>query len=634
MKRKTITQSLATVLLAVAMPLTAQVPQLINFQGRIAVGTTNFEGSGQFKFALVNADGSTTYWSNDSSSTGGGEPTAAVTLPVVKGLYSVLLGDATLPNMTVVPSSVFSNGDVHLRVWFNDGVNGFHHLTPDQRIAAVGYAMMAANVPDGSITGDKIAPGAVGASQLAPDAVMGSLDAAGVGFVPSGGVILSEQENNTALLDAGYVKILGTVPKPAWIELAEPETLRFEGETAIWTGSEVIYWGGTDFFFGDITNSGERFNPSTNTWTPMSDEGAPSIRSFPESLWTGSQMIIWGGEDFDLGGPANTGALYDPETDTWTEMSTGGAPLLMFPEVLWAGDRMIVWGGWDPIDGNPTNTGAMYDPETDTWAEISDVNAPVARDSAIILWTGTEMIVWGGFDIDGFPDDTGARYNPATDTWTTMSFVGAPALMYGFENPPVVFWSGAEMLIWGLSGFDEDLGTPIYAGGRYNPATNTWAAMSTEDAPNPFNLDAYDYKPSTAWTGTEMILWFGKDNNGGARYNPATDTWTPISQNQAPDQTSGNSRTLWTGTELLNWGGWFNDTGEYNYGSRYNPATNTWKKISSTNALFAYDPVPTVVWTGSQMIVMPHLEGSHGFLEPPYSYTPSDTDFFFIYQRP
>ena len=35
--------------------LHAQVPQLVNYQGRVAVGTTNFNGSGTFKFALVNA---------------------------------------------------------------------------------------------------------------------------------------------------------------------------------------------------------------------------------------------------------------------------------------------------------------------------------------------------------------------------------------------------------------------------------------------------------------------------------------------------------------------------------------------------------------------------------------------------
>lgn len=140
----------------------AQVPQLLNFQGRVQVGTTDFQGTGQFKFALVNADGTSTYWSNDG--TAAGEPAAAVSLPVTKGLYSILLGNALVPNMTILPATVFTNSEVHLRVWFNDGVNGFQQFAPDQRIAAVGYAMMAATVPDGSITAAKIAPGAV--SQL------------------------------------------------------------------------------------------------------------------------------------------------------------------------------------------------------------------------------------------------------------------------------------------------------------------------------------------------------------------------------------------------------------------------------------------------------------------------------------
>ncbi len=129
--------------LALATTLPAQVPQLLNYQGRVAVGTTNFDGPGQFKFAFVNADGSTTYWSNDGTSSNGSEPTSAVALAVTKGLYSVLLGDTTLANMVAIPNNVFSNEQVYLRIWFDDGVNGSQLLTPDQRIAAVGYALTA-----------------------------------------------------------------------------------------------------------------------------------------------------------------------------------------------------------------------------------------------------------------------------------------------------------------------------------------------------------------------------------------------------------------------------------------------------------------------------------------------------------
>jgi len=146
--------------------LRAQVPQLVNYQGRVAVGSVNFSGSGQFKFALVNAAGSTTYWSNDGTSAAGSQPTNAVTLTVTNGLYSVLLGDATVANMTAIPNAVFNNADVRLRVWFNDGSNGFQLLTPDQRIASVGYAMVAGGLSNGAITSSMIAPGAVGSAQL------------------------------------------------------------------------------------------------------------------------------------------------------------------------------------------------------------------------------------------------------------------------------------------------------------------------------------------------------------------------------------------------------------------------------------------------------------------------------------
>jgi hypothetical protein len=154
--------------------LQAQVPQLINYQGRVGVDGVNFDGSGQFKFAFVNAAGTTTYWSNDGSSTAGSEPATAVGIPVSKGLYSILLGDATQAHMTIVPATVFVHGDVHLRVWFSDGVKGFQQLTPDRRIAAVGYALMADSVSDGAITTAKIADGAVTSEKLAAGVVQTS----------------------------------------------------------------------------------------------------------------------------------------------------------------------------------------------------------------------------------------------------------------------------------------------------------------------------------------------------------------------------------------------------------------------------------------------------------------------------
>lgn len=154
--------------LALAPDLPAQPPAQLNYQGRVAVDGVNFDGVGQFKFALTNADGSVTHWSNDGTSSAGSEPGTAVSLAVVKGLYSVALGDLAIAGMTAVPTNVFAQANLRLRVWFNDGLHGFQLLTPDQPLTAAGYAVLAGNVPDGSISGPKLAPGAVGSANLAP----------------------------------------------------------------------------------------------------------------------------------------------------------------------------------------------------------------------------------------------------------------------------------------------------------------------------------------------------------------------------------------------------------------------------------------------------------------------------------
>src|SRR5262249_9123479 len=58
-----------------------------------------------------------------------------------------------------------------------------------------------------------------------------------------------------------------------------------------------------------------------DTWTATSTTDAPSARSAHTAVWTGSEMIVWGGRDgqFNL---LNTGGRYNPTTDTWTPTST------------------------------------------------------------------------------------------------------------------------------------------------------------------------------------------------------------------------------------------------------------------------------------------------------------------------
>ena len=175
----------------------ANPPGVLNQQGRISISGVNHDGSGYFKFAFVDAAGTTSYWSNDGTSGGGGgEPTSAVEVTVTHGHYAVPLGDTTVhANMTnAIPASVFADhDDVRLRTWFAMVAGGpFEQLSPDQRVTSAGYALSAsraqsvaelaiteAMLADGSVTTAKLAPGAVNTTILAPGAAGENIDTAG-----------------------------------------------------------------------------------------------------------------------------------------------------------------------------------------------------------------------------------------------------------------------------------------------------------------------------------------------------------------------------------------------------------------------------------------------------------------------
>jgi hypothetical protein len=125
----------------------AGAPTVVSYQGQVKVGDSAYDGTGYFKFAIVDAKVTTSYWSNDGSSTAGNEPKATVPLEVTGGLFNVLLGDTKLQNMTQpLEAGVFENTETYLRVWFSANGRDFTQLSPDRRIAAVPYALQAAKV--------------------------------------------------------------------------------------------------------------------------------------------------------------------------------------------------------------------------------------------------------------------------------------------------------------------------------------------------------------------------------------------------------------------------------------------------------------------------------------------------------
>lgn len=482
----------------------------------------------------------------------------------------------------------------------------------------------------------------------------------------------------------------------------------------LWTGSEVIVWSGTgtgSTLFGD----GALYNPETDTWRAMSQVGAPSARGGVCAVWTGTEMIVWGGND-----NTNTlgdGAVYNPQTDTWRPITSVNAPSartwIIAP--VWTGTEMIVWGGATRDFSATFGDGAKYNPTTDTWTAISSVGAPAGRNRSAMAWTGKEMVVFGGATgkFSNTYVNTGGRYNPTTDTWTATTTTGAPGVRihhsavwtgasvliyggftgsghasdctsyspeFGFQtvtgdwltqyfgsdyrhNPAALesvdadgdgftnvsefqaesdptsaesipalgewlqradnsvvparsiyasAWTGKELLIWG----GESIGVSYGNGARYSPHDNQWTRMS--DVNSPVNRSQH----ASVWTGTEFMVWGGYNGtqlNSGGLYNPQTDTWQAISLDGALTPRS-HPAMVWTGTEVIVWGG-VNLGENYGDGAIYDPHTDTWRGMSSTGAPAAR-ALPAHVWTGTEMIVWGGT-GAGGALGDGAAYNPT-----------
>jgi hypothetical protein len=356
------------------------------------------------------------------------------------------------------------------------------------------------------------------------------------------------------------------------------------GHTSVWTGTEMIVWGGVISKTGLSAETGARYRPSTDSWLPMSSEPGFAVPRWRHvAVWTGTEMIVWGASS------DSTGGRYDPSTDSWRPTSTGAncPPPRFMAAAVWTGTEMIIWGGQN---NGMIGSGGRYSPASDSWLPMSTgPSAPSARWSHTAVWTGTEMIVWGGVDGTGW-SNTGGRYDPVADHWTATS---TGASLAKRESHTAV-WTGSEMIVWG----------PGDDGARYSPSNDSWAVVAKRtDSPS------WRWYHTAVWTGSEMIVWGGRSGSdsisSGGRYSPATDSWLPTSTGASFPSGRSSHVSVWTGAEMVIWGGktTASEWSTTNTGACYRPAFDDWvptaRGASSPSARYGH----TAVWTGTEMIV-------------------------------
>ncbi len=583
---------LLLVFLALAATVQAQTARL-GWQGRVMAGGVPYTGVGKFKVALISEADGRTWWHNETANPFAAEPAYGVTADVTNGVFNITLGDTTHAGMSPLPTWVLEKPRLKFRAWFktNDAAN-YERLEPDQPLASTPSALVATALPSGSITAAKFAAGAVTGAKIVAGSVTGdavspgaivenfnTTGGIGAGIIPVGSLLMSRTPGDPNLLNGGY-------------------------EAAGKTSQFGNFW----------------FTPPT--------DGGPPPRSDFAAAWCGDRLVIYGGRIDGLDPPVETVITYSPDSQTWTPELSSGTDTFGRAEHrgVWTGSEFVMWGG--VLQGAAMDReGLTFRPANGQWAPVTEDGAPIARIRFTAVWTGQEMIVWGGRrDYGGVASlltASGARFNPSSGTWHALSSAGAPTARADHS----AVWTGSEMVIWG--GVTSEVSGTIACtntGARYNPATDTWSPLSTAAAPTG------RHEHVCAWTGTEMLVWGGRDASGplgtGARYTPSTDTWAPMATAAAPSPRS-RCASAWTGQDLFVWGG----TGTLSAvsgGSLYSPSTDSWLPVSSLDAPPAHD-APTAVWNGREII----LFGGRNFYGQPtadlYLFTPPED--FFLYRK-
>ena len=343
------------------LPTSQAIPPVLNYAGQVTVDGEPFDGAGLFKFALVNTDGNSTYWSNDGTSSSGSEPTASVSISVNGGLYSTLLGNTAIQGMSAIYPTIFQqHSDAKLRVWFNDGTNGFQQLTPDRPFASVPYAFTA-----GSANSSKaVESGTITKSMLGND-VLTDLNRTVTANEMAQNTITTAQLNEQILK---YLKPEITVSPqaPGLIFSGQSMNLTSQAQgkylTYQWqrNGQPIAGATGPSFSISDVNGSlhdgnysvvvSNDFGSVTSAITPLQVDGTPSAHTVAS---ISMEMIFCPPGTFTMGSPTSESGRGTDETQHQVTLTNGF--YLGKYEVTQAQYQTVMNGNPEGLSADPSN---------------------------------------------------------------------------------------------------------------------------------------------------------------------------------------------------------------------------------------------------------------------------------------
>ena len=401
------------------------------------------------------------------------------------------------------------------------------------------------------------------------------IDIAGLGVVTDGGycgdIYLKVQPGDppqgpgcASACPAPYPCTCGTCP---WIQTPPMLQARF-GAQALWTGEEVLVFGGGDGLGSPFT--AERWNPSKNDGfqpitLPFVEPGTPGTTGpWFRAFWTGTEAVV----------------IMDKRQFTF-DPTSGVVKLVPLPPIVrtpvgaivWTGESLYWWGG----DSGPNDLPhiAAWRHETG-WVDMpfpSDYLLPSPIEPPCITTLDGDIYVFdpksprnpaAGFD----PEKAiMLRFSAAATTWTALAQTSGSDLHCNkYADQLVLFKAFPD----GIALIPEKAVSPTSRGAIWWRSTQDWSPIGDV----PFE-SAYNQMGGTIWANGSFVLipgWYTDPVTAGMMFDtlptpvpiaadwpltfdPYSGVFGYLTSVGFPKHDQASMAWTWTGKELFAFGG-------------------------------------------------------------------------------
>jgi len=222
---------------------------------------------------------------------------------------------------------------------------------------------------------------------------------------------------------------------PSWVQIADMTTARTLHTATLLNDGRVLIAGGFPTFASSppaaALSSAELFDPTTNSFSAVAPMNVARAGHTATLLANNSVLVTGGATQNGTPTYLASGEFYDPTSGSWTLVSNqmsvarGGhsASLLDNGQVLIAG-TILAFNGQGC--GNTCAATDLYNPATNSFSPTGNLNTARYDQTASVLANGQVLVTGGCCGTNNIPLASAELYNPSQGSWSAAASLQVP----------------------------------------------------------------------------------------------------------------------------------------------------------------------------------------------------------------